>query len=504
MASGSEKTTRVKRGGARPGAGRKPKVRSAVDPDTSRDRSGGQRQRANPKSLPEICPDSAGIDIGAELIVAAVPEDRDEQSVRSFGAFTEDLYALADWLQACRIRNVAMEATGIYWVPLFQILENRGFQVTLVNARNVKNVPGRKSDVKDSRWIQFLHAVGLLQGSFRPSDEICALRSYMRHRDKLVAVSASHVLRMQKSLTQMNVQLHNVISDITGVSGLAILDSILEGQRDPEFLAGLCDRRIKADQETVRKSLVGDWRPEHLFTLGQELRAYRFCQELIAECDAAMEVLLAQSAANKVALDFSEEAASDSQVPKSSPCPRAKTRKNASLKTAREIRLTNALRKIFGTDMTLVPGLGVDSLYRLFTELGNDLKAFPSGPHFCSHLGLCPDNRISGGKVLSAKTRHVPSRAATTFRLCANSLERSDTPLGEYLRRMKARLGKQEGITATAHKLARIFYRLVTTGETYDEERLQPTEAQKQRRIRRLAAEAAKHGFTLTPNPVPQ
>jgi transposase len=300
---------------------------------------------------------------------------------------------------------------------------------------------------------------------------------------------------MQKSLTQMNVQLHNVISDITGMSGLAILDSILDGLRDQAALAELCHSGIKADHETIRKSLVGDWRPEHLFTLDQELRAYRFCQGLIDECDKAMEVLLANSVAAEVSATECLPATTDIKT--------AKVRKNASLKTARETRLTDALDQLFGTDLTLVPGFGVESVYKLFTEFGNELNAFPTGEHFSSYLGLCPDNRVSGGKVLSAKTRHVPSRAATIFRLAANSLQRSKTHLGEYLRRMKARLGKQEGITATAHKLARIFYTLVTTGQTYDEARLLPSKAQTNRHTAYILREAAKLGFTLAPNSVP-
>jgi hypothetical protein len=336
----------------------------------------------------------------------------------------------------------------------------------------------------------------------------------MRHRDKLVAVAASHTLRMQKALTQMNIQIHNVISDITGVSGLAILDSILEGQRDPAVLASLCHSTIKADREVVRKSLVGDWRPEHLFALSQELRAYRFCQELIQECDTALERLLEQSVAARVAPDTTEQSVAARVAPDTIeqsepvheyfPPEPVKPRKNASVKTARISRLTTFLHALFGTDVTRVPGLAVEGVYKLYTELGPDLEAFPTDRHFCSYLGLCPDNRVSGGKVLSAKTRHVPSRAATIFRIAANSLDRSQTPLGDYLRRMKARLGKQEGITATAHKLARIFYHLVTTGETYDETRLQPTQSELKRRTKNLIRQATKLGYTVTPNLVPQ
>jgi len=562
VAESAVKDTRKKRehGGARPGAGRKPKPRPtfykdkaesdvssnassampdrivvsdslapiaerivASDPSSAlakslsanstspvaerKSKKKRSRSRRSPIGLPVIRPNAAGIDIGSRGIFVAVPEDRADSNVRSFPTFTEDLIAIADWLASCGIEHVAMEATGVYWIPLFQILEKRGFNVTLVNARNVKNVPGRKSDVIDSRWIQFLHTVGLLQASFRPPDEVAALRSYMRHRDKLVAVSASHVLRMQKALTQMNIQLHNVISDITGVSGLAILDSVLEGERDPAVLADMCHASIKADPLMIRKSLVGDWRAEHLFTLDHELKLYRFTQQLIKECDTAMEELLGQSVAAQQLPDVptdTDGALVEDACPSQTNTP-VKVRKNASLKTAREKELTASLLKLFGTDLTLVPGIGVESAYKLYTELGTDWKAsFAGSAHFCSYLGLCPDNRISGGKVLSAKTRHVPSRGATIFRLAANSLQRNDGPLGNYLRRMKGKLGKQEGITATAHKLARIIYHLVTTGETFNESMLQPTEQQIKRRKDYILREAVKLGIPLAVNSVPQ
>lgn len=315
----------------------------------------------------------------------------------------------------------------------------------------------------------------------------------MRHHDKLVAVGSSHVLRMQKALTQMNIQIHNVISDICGVSGMAILDAILDGERDPAVLADLCLPGIKADKETVRKSLEGDWRPEHLFALRQELRAYRFHQELIKECETEMDACL-----EECLKDVAQVATTAKKENK------RRGRRASSLTTIREQSLTQQMHRAFGTDLTPVPGFGVPTVFKLLTEIGADLSAFPTSGHFTSWLGLSPDPRISGGSILSAKTRHVPSRAATTFRLAANSLERSQTPLGDHLRRMKAKLGKQEGITATAHKLARIFYHLVATGEQYDETHLGPTEKQKQRRAAYLIREAAKLGFTITPNSVPQ
>lgn len=236
--------------------------------------------KSNSRVVLTMHPDAAGVDIGAEEIFVAVPTDRDAEPVRSFGTFTRDLFELADWLQRCRVQTVAMESTGVYWIPLYQILETRGFQVFLVNAQHVKNVPGRKSDVSDCQWIQYLHSVGLLKASFRPPDEICVIRSLWRHRESLVQMAAEHTQHMQKALSQMNLQLHHVLSDITGVSGMAILDAILAGERDPIKLAGLCNRRVRSSRETVAKSLAGDYRVEHLFALRQSLAAFAFIRSL--------------------------------------------------------------------------------------------------------------------------------------------------------------------------------------------------------------------------------
>jgi hypothetical protein len=242
--------------------------------------------------LPVRHPDAAGIDIGAEEIYVAVPPDRAEHSVRSFGTFTRDLDDLCDWLDICKVRTVAMESTGVYWIALFQLLETRGFEVFLVNASHVKNVPGRKSDVSDCQWIQYLHSVGLLKASFRPSDEICVLRSLWRHREGLLQMASEHTQQMQKALTQMNLQVHHVLSDITGVSGIAILDAILAGERNPVCLAALCNRRVRSSRDIVAKSLEGDYRSEHLFTLRQSLAANRFYRGLMADVDMEIEKYL--------------------------------------------------------------------------------------------------------------------------------------------------------------------------------------------------------------------
>jgi transposase len=411
--------------------------------------------------------------------------DRDPQPIRRFGTFTEDLHALADWLRQCRVTAVAMEATGVYWIPLYQILETRGFTVCLVNARHVKHAPGRKSDVQDCQWLQYLYSVGLLRASFRPPDAVCAVRTLLRHRDSLVQLAAAHTQHMQKALTQMNLQLHHVLSDLTGVTGLAILDAILAGERDPQVLAQHRDRRVKASPETIAKALVGDYRPEHLFTLRQSLAASRQTRELIDACDQEVQTLLGRF--------------SSTVDPATHPLPPAtKPSRRPARETSFDLR--TELYRILGTDLTQVPGLQTPSVFTLFAELGAALSVFPAGGHFASWLGLCPDNRISGGKVLSVKTRHVKHRVAQALRMAAQSLSRSRSILGAYFRRMRAKLGAPEAITATAHKLARIIYHLLTTHEPYDETRVAKAERDHQQRAEsRLRAQARAFGFQLVP-----
>ena len=434
-------------------------------------------------------PDSAGIDIGATELFVAVPPDRAEESVRSFNAFTEDLHALADWLTACRIKTVAMESTGVYWIPVFQVLETRGFEVCLVNARHVKNVPGRKSDVLDCQWLQYLHSVGLLRGSFRPPDQVCALRSYLRHRDMLVKSAARHVQHVQKALTQMNLHLHHVVSDLTGVTGLAILDAILGGERDPLKLAALRDRRIKASEAMIAKALVGDYRQEHLFTLRQALAIYRHYQGQILECDRQIDQHLATF---------------QSKTQEPAPAPVGRQRKKPE-RNQPQFDLRSHLHRILGVDLTALPGLSTINVHTVFSEIGGDLSKFPTAKHFASWLGLCPDHRISGGKVLSAHTRTVKSRAAYALRLAAYSAGKSYSALGDYFRRMRARLGAPKAITATAHKLARIIYHLLKTGSPYDETIFARNETLYQHRhAANLRKQARELGFTLVALPPPQ
>jgi transposase len=448
-------------------------------------------QKSNPKTGASLLSclnlNAAGIDIGATEIYVAVPGDRDPQPVRCFPTFTEDLHAAAAWLKACHIETVAMESTGVYWIPLFQILEARGFKVFLVNAHHVKNVPGRKSDVSDCQWLQYLHSVGLLRGSFRPEQAVCSVRSILRHRDSLVQMASSHVQPMQKALDQMNLQLHHVISDITGMTGIAILEAILAGERNPHTLAALRDRRIKASAETIAKSLVGDYRREHLFTLRQSLAAFRHYQELIADCDRE----IAQSVEQ-----FESKLDPPVDPPPASPSPSNDGSKPKASEPSFDLQ--THLHRIFGVDLTQVPGINVLTAQTLLAEIGPDFSHFPSGPEFASWLGLCSDNRISGRKVLSVRTRKVKNRAATALRMAALSLHRSQSFLGHFYRRMRAKLGAPKAITATAHKLARILYHIVTTGHAYDETICAQNEVQNRQRMEaRLRKQARDLGLQL-------
>lgn len=396
---------------------------------------------------------AAGIDIGSEEHWVAVPEDRDEQPVRKFGCFTSDLYALADWLKKCHIETVAMESTSVYWIPLFQVLERRGFEVKLVNARHVKHVPGRKTDAQDCQWLQQLHTFGLLSGSFRPEDSICVLRSYCRHRENLIQYAAAHIQHMQKALIQMNLQLHKVISDISGLTGMRIIKSILAGERNPLTLAKMRDPRVKNSAETIAKALEGDYRQEHLFALKQAVEAYEIYQSQIRDCDREIEAYLSKF---------------DSKVDDKN-LPPSRKKKQKPKGNAPHFDLRGHLYRITGVDFTQIQGLDASTVYTILSEVGLDPSAFPTVKNFTNWLALCPNNRITGGKVKSSKSRKAKNRAANAFRLAARSAGNSTSALGGYFRRMRSRHGGPEAITATAHKLARIFFHLWRTGEPYQD-----------------------------------
>jgi transposase len=456
----------------------------AADPHRAAAKRGRPRQ-ATPRV---VHPNAGGADIGATHVYAAVAPERTPEPVQVFETFTEDLYRLAAWFKEHGVTSVAMESTGVFWIPVFQILESCGLEVYLVNARHVKNVPGRKTDVSDCQWLQYLHAVGLLQASFRPPAEICAVRSLLRHRGNVVAEGAKHIQHMQKSLTQMSLHLHHVLDDLSGVSGLAIVDAILAGERDPKTLAQLRDRRVKAPEETVRKSLVGDYRPAHVFTLRQAREAYRFSRTQLQECDAEIERLLAELAAQ----------VDPEETPPPPAPPRQAPRKGQIDLPERDLR--TELYRILGTDVTRTPGLDVNNVCQLVAELGPDLKAsFANSDRFVSWQALCPNPKVSGGKVLKNGTRKVKHRVATIFRIAAQTLHHSHLALGAFYRRMRSKLGAPKAITATAHKLARIYYHLVTTRTAYDESVFaQNEELHQKRRLQRLQREAADLGFALS------
>jgi transposase len=406
-----------------------------------------RKARVSPSLMERINPNAAGIDCGSREHYVAVPPDRDPTPVQSFRTFTSDLLRLADWLTRCRITSVAMEATGVYWIPLYEILEARGFEVRLVNAHHVKNVPGRKSDVSDCEWLRDLHIVGLLRGSFRPTDTMVALRGYLRHRDTLVESAGIYTQRMQKALVQMNVQLPVVVSDITGVTGLRIVRDIVAGDHDPARLADHRDHRCRASKTEIIAALTGNYRPEHLFVLQQNLELFDMCQVQLTACDRAIEGHLQAMTATLAV------------PPTPLPAPRvkrtARTRDNA---PRFEIRLP--LHQLTaGVDLTQIDGITPYTTLKLLAEIGTDMSRWPTEKHFTSWLTLAPKNKISGGRLLSSRTQSSANRAAGILRMTAMSLGRTQTALGAFYRRLAGRIGKPQAITATARKLAILIYR---------------------------------------------
>ena len=435
-----------------------------------------------PMHLRHINLNAAGIDIGSERHMVAVPEGRDEVSVREFGAFTADLQALADWLRQCGVTTVAMESTGVYWIPLFELLDREGFGVKLVDARHVKNVSGRKSDILDCQWLQQLHTYGLLAGAFRPSDELCVLRSYLRQREMLTQTASMHIQHMQKALQQMNLLLHNVVSDITGLTGMKIIKAILAGERDAKTLASHRDGRCQNSSATIAKSLVGTYREEHLFALRQAVDLYEIYQAKIADCDEA----IIQHVVNQ------PDSTDDTLAPGE--------KHNQARERRSGVNVRDLLFKKSGVDLFAIPGLAADTLLTLTSEVGFELSAWKTIKHFTSWLGLCPGTKISGGKILARKTRRNRNRAAQAFRIAAATQARSKTALGAFYRRVKSRSSAQQAITATAHKIARIYYTLLTKGTSYVEFGQEVYEQKyKERRLHYLNQQAHSLGFQLVP-----
>lgn len=445
-------------------------------------RSKSKSRRRQPE-LTIIHPQAAGIDVGATFHVVAVPPDLCPESVQTFQSFTGDLYRLADWLVDIGVTTVAMESTGVYWIPVFNILEAHGLEVLLVNARHVKSVPGRKTDVNDAQWLQQLHQYGLLRGSFHPAQEWSALRAYLRHRERLVEYAAAHIQHMQKALMQMNLQLHHVVSDITGATGMKIIRAMVAGQRDPAELATYRDVRCKASEETIREALTGHYRREHVFALRQALELYDSYQERITACDQEIKATL--------------EALQDDGLCMEA-LPEARSKKSRQANDPRfEVR--EALFRVLGADLSQIDGFSPYTALKLVGECGMDMSRWPTVKHFTSWLTLAPGNKISGGKVLNTKTRRSANRAAKIFRLAALNVGKTNTALGAFYRRLASRKGAAKAVTATARKLAELFYNTLRygmgyedPGATYYEERY------RERVLKGLRRRAKEFGYELS------
>jgi transposase len=441
------------------------------------------KPRTSPAALERLHPHAAGIDCGSAEHFVAVPPDRDPTPVRAFATFTDDLHRLADWLAACHVTHVAMEATGVYWIPVFEILEARGFDVILVNARHVKNVPGRKSDVSDCEWLRDLHILGLLRGSFRPTNAIVALRGYLRHRATLVESVGILVQRMQKALVQMNLQLPLVVSDITGVTGLRILRDIVAGSRDPHHLAQHRDYRCRASAAEIVAALTGNYRSEHVFALQQHLELFDTYQRQLTACDTAIEAYLAQLASRAPA--------------PATPLPAARRRQKPQHNEPR-FDLRTPLHQLTGADLSQIDGIGPYNALRLLSEIGTDMRRWPTEKHFTSWLTLAPQNKISGGRLLSSRTSPSANRAAAILRLAVMNLGRTQTALGAFYRRLAVRAGKAKAITATARKLAILVYRTLKGELVYADPGADAYDARHRLHVlRRLRQRAQNLGFGL-------
>ena len=404
-------------------------------------------------SLEVVHPDAAGIDIGNESHYVAVAPSRDQQPVRCFGCTTGELKAMADWLKQCGIRTVAMQSTGVYWIAVYDILEQAGLEVYLVNARETKNLPGRKSDVQESQWLMKLHTYGLLRNSFRPTQEIRTMRTYWRQRNDLVQSAGRHVQRMQKALTQMNIQLANVLSDVSGTTGQAIITAILRGERDPHKLAELRDPHVKASEEQIAQSLEGNWQPDLLFVLKQEQDGYEFCQKQMAECDRQLAQYLQQR----------EDRSHGAPLPEEKRKERLKKKKG----NKPQFDLRGGLFRLTGTDLTRIDSIDVMTATTIVSEAGYDMSKWETEHHFVSWLRLCPDNRISGAKVIGKGRLPTNNPISIALKMAASSLRLRGTYLGAQFRRLRTKLGAPVAIKAMAAKLARLVYRMLRYGMKY-------------------------------------
>ena len=430
--------------------------------------------------LEVVHPDAAGVDVGGSSHHVAIRGDAPGRTVREFGSYTKDLHEMADWLLSSGVRIVALESTGVYWIPVYEVLERRGLEVLLVHARHVKGVSGRKSDVLDCQWLQRLLSYGLLRGAFRPQDQMCELRELNRLRSRLLRDQSRSVQHMQKALTMMNVQLTNAISDVAGVTGQKIVRAIVAGERDPQELASYRDARIKASEEEIAASLQGNWRAEHLLALKVSLATFDFCSQQIEQCEVEVE------RAMKVLQRFTQEP--------------EKGKKRSKAKNAPKFDVRERLFKMCGVDLTRINGIDVSTAMTIVSEVGTDMSRFPSDKHFASWLGLCPGTNISGGKRLGAASKHSANRATQALKQAAAALRTSQSALGAYFRTLCGRMDKAKAVTAAAHKLARLIYAMLTKGQEYtDQGQLYYEERYRERAVRQLQRRANKLGMLVVP-----
>jgi transposase len=452
-----------------------------------------RRLVSNDPGLSIIHPNAGGVDVGNQSHFAAVPPDRDPQPVQEFGCWTADLIRMARWLQACRVDTVALQATSVYWIPLFDILTQHGIRVVLVNAQYTKNVPGRKTDVQESQWLMKLHTYGLLRDSFRLAPNLEAVRTVWRLRDRQVKASGRAVQHMQKALTKMNIQLANVISDLSGVSGQAILAAILKGERDPYRLADLRHERVQASREEVARSLEGNWREDVLFELQQAVEDYHFAQQQMRACDSKLEKYLARLATRLL---------HDVVPPEILPAtPAKKIRKTKPRGNTPALDLKTELTRIGGVDLTSIDGIDVMTAMTIYSEVGPDLSAFPSEQQFASWLGLTPSHDISGGRIVGPGRRKVQNRVAAALRIAATTLLHSHSYLGARYRQLRRQLpSKPAAVKAMAHYLALLVYRLLTKGAAWvDRGAAQFEQKRSQHELANLRSKALEKGFHLTP-----
>lgn len=439
-------------------------------------------------SLEVVHRDAAGIDIGNESHYVAVPPMRDSQPVRRFGCTTAELKAMAHWLRQCGIRTVAMQSTGVYWIAVYEILEAAGLDMYLVNARDTKNLPGRKSDVQESQWLMKLHTYGLLRNSFRPPQEIRTMRTYWRQRNDLVQSASRHIHRLQKTLTQMNLQLANVLADVSGMTGQAIINAILAGERDPQKLAEFRDPRVKASKEEIARSLEGNWQEDLLFVLKQEQDGYEFCQKQMAECDRQLEQYF----------QLREDRSQGAGLPEE----KRKTRLKKKNGNKPQFGLRAELFRMTGTDLTQIDGIDVMTAATVVSEVGWDMSKWKNEDHFVSWLRLCPDNRISGNKIIGKGRLPTNHRVSVALKMAASTLRLSNTYLGAQFRRFRARLDARVAIKAMAAKLARLVYRILRYGMKYVDQGAKFYDAQHRNlQVKRLKWKAAKLGYQIIQAP---